>query len=103
MNTDHPVEIDERTVAIANASYKWALSFVTFALLIDACCRSWFFHEAAWDLLALVVVPGIGCSLYQARQKIWGRRIWQLRFLLALVAAIVAAIVAAVMSAIKVM
>ena len=69
MSTQQRVVQDQRTVAVENASFRWALNFVTFALLIDGVCRGLFRNEAAWDLLALAIVPGIICTIYQARQK----------------------------------
>lgn len=60
---------DERTVAVENASYKWACSFTCYALLIDMMYRAAVLNEAAWDLMALAVVPGIICTVYQARHK----------------------------------
>lgn len=69
MTTHEGVERDERTVAVENASYKWACSFLSFALLIDVVYRGAVRNEAAWDLMALVVVSGIICAVYQARQK----------------------------------
>ncbi len=74
MNTQQSVERDERTVAVENASYKWACIFVAFALLIDGAYRGVVRNEAAWDLLALAIVPSLACTMYQARQKILGKR-----------------------------
>ena len=59
MNTQQNVGRDERTVAVENASFKWAYIFVAFALLIDGAYRGAVRHEAAWDLLALAILPGI--------------------------------------------
>ena len=72
MSTTHYVERDERTVAVENASYRWAYLVVTFALLVDMMYRSLVRHEAAWDLMALVIVGGAVCTVYQARQKTLG-------------------------------
>jgi len=69
MSAHQSVQRDERTVAVENASYRWACAFVTFALLIDGAYRGLVHNEAAWDLLALAIVPGIVCTIYQARQK----------------------------------
>lgn len=69
MSTHQSVERDKRTVAVENASSRWALNFITFALLIDVMYRGAFCNEAAWDLLALAIVPGVICTVYQARQK----------------------------------
>lgn len=58
-----------RTVAVENNSYKWAYIFIIFALLIDVMFRGLVRNEAAWDLMALVIVGGAVCAVYQARQK----------------------------------
>ena len=92
MTTQQDVQRDERTVAVENASYKWACIFVCFALLIDAMCRAVVCNEAAWDLMALAVVPGIVCTVYQARQKTLAG--W-IAVLLVCSAVVVAAIIAA--------
>ncbi len=68
------VERDERTVAVENASYRWAYTFVSFALLIDVAYRGVFRHEAAWDLLALAFVGGAVITINQICQKVWTRR-----------------------------
>ncbi len=52
MSTPECVERDERTVAVENASYRWAYLLLTYALLVDAMCRSLVRHEASWDLMA---------------------------------------------------
>ena len=69
MSTHKSVERDERTVAVENASYRWAYLLLTYALLVDVVYRGIVRHEAAWDLLALVIVGGAVCTMYQARQK----------------------------------
>ncbi len=61
-------------VAVENTSYKWACIFVIFALLIDVMYRGLVRDEAAWDLMALACVPGVICTVYQARQKTLSRR-----------------------------
>ena len=43
MSTQPGVKRDERTVAVENASYKWAFTFIISALMIDAFCRGLFF------------------------------------------------------------
>jgi hypothetical protein len=70
MSTPQCVERDERTVAVENASYRWAYLLLTYALLVDVMYRSLVRHEASWDLMALVVGGGAVCTVYQARQKI---------------------------------
>jgi hypothetical protein len=98
MNTEQRVKRDERTVAIENASYKWALIFVTFALLVDVAYRGAVRNEAAWDLMALVIVTSGVSTIYQARQKIWGRGwLWKMT-LIGFVAAIVGAVIAAILA-----
>lgn len=94
MSTSQPVQRDERTVAVENASYRWAYGLLTYALLVDVMWRSWFRNEAAWDLMALVIVAGIGTSVYQARQRILTRG-WVMKVVLVCcVAAVIAALIA---------
>ena len=69
MSTAPLVQHDERTVAVENTGYKWAYILITFALLVDVAYRGMVRQEAAWDLLALVIVGGFVCQIYQARQK----------------------------------
>ena len=95
MSMTPSVERDERTVAVENASYRWAYTFVSFALLIDVVCRGVFRREAAWDLLVLVIVGGAVCTIHQIRQKIWTRRWARDATLVALFGAVIAAIVVA--------
>jgi hypothetical protein len=94
MSTSQSVKRDERTVAVENASYRWAYCLLTYALLVDVMCRALVRHEAAWDLMALVIVAGIGTSVYQARQRILTQG-WVMKVVLAgCVAAVFAAILA---------
>jgi energy-converting hydrogenase Eha subunit A len=98
MSAHESVQRDERTVAVENASYRWAYTFVAFALLIDVMFRAWFRHEAAWDLMALAVVPGIACGVYQARRKILGE-VWGLKLvLIACVAGVISGVVAVILT-----
>jgi hypothetical protein len=95
MSTHQVVERDERTVAVENAGYRWAYAVLTYALLVDVMFRSLFRDEAAWDLMALVVVGGVICTVYQARQKTLVRG-WVMKVVLGAVIAAVAAFIAAV-------
>jgi hypothetical protein len=98
MTSPESVQRDERTVAVANASYKWAGVFVMFALLIDVMCRAWLFDEAAWDLMALVVVTGAIPTMYQARHKVLGRRFGRKAVLLALLGGAIGFVVATILA-----
>jgi hypothetical protein len=92
------VNRDERTVAVENSSYRWAYCLLTYALLVDVMCRAWFRHEAAWDLMAMVVVGGVVATVYQARQGILTPG-WVMKVVLAgCVAAVFAAILAMTLS-----
>lgn len=79
MTPTEPVDRDERTTAVGNASYRWAYSLLTFALLIDVAARSYLRGEAPWDLMFLVVAGGGVVGLYQARERAlpghWARRV----------------------------
>jgi hypothetical protein len=94
MSTPQAVERDERTVAVENASYRWAYLLLTYALLVDVMYRSLIRHEATWDLLALVVVGGAVCSVYQARQKILAHGWVMKAVLVACIAGVIAAVLA---------
>lgn len=98
MSTPQAVQRDERTVAVENASYRWAYGLLALALLADVMVRALVRHEAAWDLMALVVVTGIGTSVYQARQRILTQG-WVMKVVLAgCVTAVFAAILAVTFS-----
>ncbi len=90
-------ERDERTVAVENASYRWAYLVVTYALLVDVMYRGLFRNDAAWDLMALVIGGGIFCLVYQARQKILAHG-WVMK---AVLGACVAGVIAAVLTMIR--
>jgi hypothetical protein len=92
MSTVESLGQDARTVAVENASYRWAYFFLTFALLVDVMYRSLVRHEAAWDLMALVIASGIISTVYLARKKALTHG-WMMKVLLA---AIIAAVVAAI-------
>jgi len=94
MSTPEIVERDERTVAVENASYRWAYLLLTYTLLVDVMYRSLVHHEAAWDLMALVIVGGVVCTLYQARLKILAHG-WVMKVVLvACIAGVIAAVLA---------
>jgi hypothetical protein len=92
------VQRDERTVAVENASYRWAYGLLTYALLVDVMYRGLFRHEAAWDLMALVIVGGVACTVYQARQKVLAHGWVMKAVLVGCVAAVIAAILAMTLS-----
>lgn len=94
MSTTQVVQRDERTVAVENASYRWAYSLLCYALLMDVIYRSLVRHEAAWDLLALVIVGGVVCTVYQARQKTLVHGWVMKAVLVACVAGVIAAVLA---------
>lgn len=68
MNNQPPVR-DERTVAVENASYRVAYLVTTFGLLVIVAVRGLVFHEALWDLLALVAVGGGLAIFYQGTRR----------------------------------
>jgi len=88
------VERDERTVAVENASYRWAYLLLSYGLLLDVMYRSLFFREAAWDAMALVIGGGLFCAVYQGRQNVLSRSGAMKAALVASIAAVLAAIVA---------
>ena len=93
MSTQQSVVRDERTVAIENASYKWAYILLLFALFIDMLYRGMVRHENAWDLMALVFVSSALCTMYQVRQKTLAHGWWKAAVLITCVGAAIGAIV----------
>jgi hypothetical protein len=81
---------DERTVAVENASYRWAYLFLSFGLLALVAFRGFARSESAWDMLALVVLGGVLTTAYQAACGILSRQ-WAAVSLLTVAAAAVMA------------
>jgi hypothetical protein len=100
MSTPQEVSVDERTVAVVDAGSRWALNFITFALLIDVVFRGLFRHEAAWDLMALVVVSGAISSAYMARHKVQVMG-WKVAIIGGVVAMVLSAVIAFVVASFK--
>ncbi len=90
----HEVEKDERTISVENASYRVAYLFVVFAILVDVGFRAYFYGQAAWELLGLVVMSGALTVGLQARQKVLTRRWGAMVLITVIVAALVASIIA---------
>lgn len=65
---------DERTIAVENASYRWAYLVLSFGLLFLVAYRSLIHREQPWDLLALVVLGGVFSSVYQGFRKVLSPR-----------------------------
>ena len=84
---------DERTVVVEHANDRLAFGFILFALLLDVIYRSLVRQEASWDLLAIVIVGGVGSILYEWKKSLPGRTFKQLAVLLVIVG-VVAALVA---------
>ena len=95
--TPEPVERDERTVAVENAGYRWSNLVLSFGLLLLTMYRSLVRHEAAWDLLGLVVLGGAVNVAYQ-----WSGRVLYRRWVvMAIVTFALAAVVGVVMVALR--
>lgn len=88
------VEKDERTTFIENISYKFGYMFLTYALLLDVVYRGIRFNEAAWDLLALVIVSSFISTIYQYRKQILKKDSIKTAALIMVAAFIIAFIVA---------
>jgi hypothetical protein len=80
------VQRDERTTFVENASFGLAYKFVGFALLLDVAYRSFTKGDAAWDLLAIVIISGFLSTAYQIRNRIVNRS-WAKTFVIAIMAA----------------
>lgn len=88
--TEQVVERDERTVAVENASYRWAYLVLSYGLLLCTAYRSFFLGQASWDLLALVVVGGAVAATYQGTRRVLSRR-WAVLSGVAVLAALILA------------
>jgi hypothetical protein len=92
------IERDERTVAVENASYRWAFLFVSFGLLICAAYRAFVFDQSCWDLLLLVVLGGGVGVVYQSWQRVYTQRFMWYAVLAIVVACLLAVAVVLVRS-----
>ncbi len=86
MNATRSVERDERTVAVENASYRWAYLFLSFGLLILVAVRSLMNRENPWDMLLLVILGGAVGTACQSWHRVLSRH-WVVASLLAIVVA----------------
>jgi hypothetical protein len=95
--TASTVDRDERTIAVENASYRWAYQLLSFGILVVVAYRSFVFGESAWDLFALVIASGLVPLFYQGSNQAlpadWARR----KLTTALVGLLAAAAVVAVL------
>lgn len=90
MNTTPSVPRDERTLAVENASFRWAFLTMSFGLLAVAAYRALVFRETSWDLMALVVLGGGVGHAYQGLHRVLSRA-WVAASLLTLVIAMLLA------------
>ena len=84
---------DERTVMVEHTSYRYAYGFITFALLLDVIYRSLVRQEECWDLVAIVIVGGVGCILYEWKRTLTARS-FKLLAVFLVVTRVVAALIA---------
>ena len=75
-----PVERDERTLAVENASYRWSYHALSFGVLGIVAFRAFARGESAWDLLALVVLGGVMNAAYQGAHRALSGRWMRLAF-----------------------
>jgi len=94
MNTEQGAKRDERTVAVDNASYRWAYRVLFFGLLLDCLYRHKVRNEDIGDLLALAGVSVAVIAVYLIRHKAavplvpW-RRIYGITFVVCIVVVLV--------------
>lgn len=94
MTTLQPVELDERAVTVANASYRWAYLAQAFALLAVIAYRSVPRQEEGWDLFAIIFLGAAVATGYQMVYRTLGRRWLGLAAVTAVCAAATAMVVA---------
>jgi len=88
-----PTGRDERTLAIENASYRWAYLILACGLLLDINVRNYFHFTGNGDLLLLVIVASLFCSIYQARARVMTRALIYVMLIAGVVAAAIAVLV----------
>jgi len=101
MNVREIGQRDERTVAVENASCKWAYLFILFAIGIDMVYRITVSKESVVDLVCLIIVGMATRIAYQVSQETLSRPPRKAT-LFRLVGLIVAAIIAATIAMTKV-
>ena len=69
MNTEQPVERDERTVAVENAAFKWGFHAVYLGILLDCLYRHKVRNEDIGDLLVVLGVSVAVTTVYLIRHK----------------------------------
>ena len=94
MTKKQPVDRDERTVALENASYSIGYKVIAYLLLFDVAYRAFMLGESSWDLLILVILSGFVITGYQAREHILSRTWVKLTIFAVIIAAAIAVIVA---------
>lgn len=67
------VDIDERTIAVENASVRTGYLILTYGILLDIVYRGALLREAAWDLMALVGGAGAIVIIQQAVHRTLSR------------------------------
>ena len=58
-------------------AYRWAYLFLSYGLLAVVIYRSFIQNETSWDLLALVIVAGLGAALFSGKELTHSRE-WRL-------------------------
>jgi hypothetical protein len=103
MDTKQCLDSEARGIILGGNT--WAYNFLVFALLIDVMYRALVWHEAAWDLFALLFASGFISLAHAARHKvlILNRNNVMVMSLLALLGAVVAAVVAFTLALTKAM
>ena len=69
MNTEQPVERDERTVAVQNAAFKWGYYIVYVGILLDCFYRRKVVNEDIGDLFVVLGVSVAFVTWYLIRHK----------------------------------
>lgn len=88
--TSPRVDRDERTLAVENAGYRLSYHLLSFGLLGIAAYRSFALHQAAWDLISLVILGGLVNVAYQGSR----RALYQRWLVFAIVASLLGALLA---------
>ena len=70
-----PMDVrDERTIAVENASFRYAYLALSYGLLMAVAYRSFVLEQQSWDLLALVLLGGVLATTFQGKERVLTRR-----------------------------
>ena len=94
MNSHQETQLTHRATNILDTGNSLGFAVVLFALLADIIGRSVIYHEAAWDLFAIIFLGGGVSIAYAVHLRGWRNVMTRKSMAVAAISGIIAAIVA---------